>query len=407
MDLDRSRSVARGVGGIFLLSGALAVLSCAPSREEPAEPGNTMSSRSPLPGILLGQPLGGGLVLSGGLSPCAEGAVHALDLVHRFLSLRAPLSPPGALEGARIDERSFTFQVELTEDLDPPAAVDAWPYSDARVWQVVRCDRFNYYNESFGRSVTRRDPYPYGEVDPTHLEYFRPSAPVYRLEPPPDPEGRWTWDSVPHLDPGFVNRLPLARIARPLNAPDELEEVVDFLYQIGRIPLAGFNQRGELVRRDVLIGGDAWIVEDQVRWIVYDDALPPGGQLNPPSEAVLQHVVIYEEASGRLAHYSLPDSESDRDHPHVRVSSPGEGLVLGGRIIRPLILRGTVAHGREILSRERMEWTSDRDGRIAEGLGAIISADQLSPGDHEITFRACDLHMQCAEDSVRIRVEER
>lgn len=390
------------IGRLLSVAVVLSAFSCETNHCEPGKTGNGNDPRQRLPGLLLGQPLHGGATAgrSGGLSPCAENEDHARRLVGLFLSVPSAPYSPEALSAASVAEHPFIFEVDFPAGSDFPTKPEQRGYQDGRGWQVVRCARFDYYNQAFGLSVQRWEPYPYAGVDPAHLKFFQQVDGISS-----DPGRPATKDSVAHLDPSFVNGLPLAKSARPVEGLGELHEVVDFLYQVGRIPLEGFNQEGELVRREALDLGDVLIVEDLVRWVVHDDVLPPGGRLDPPSEKMLLHVVIYATASRQLAHYQLPDPESRRDRPHVRLVSPGGGFALGAR--RPLVLRGAVAHGREILSPKRMEWISDRDGLIATGLGASLSAGELSIGDHEITFRVCDLQARCDEDTVRIRVQER
>lgn len=86
--------------------------------------------------------------------------------------------------------------------------------------------------------------------------------------------------------------------------------------------------------------------------------------------------------------------------PTATIDSPADGAVLGAEVA----LLGTASDPEDDhFPAERLTWTSDLDGRLADGL---VSLNFLSPGLHHITFTVTDSGGRIDEASVAIHVQD-
>lgn len=433
---DRARCTA-GLVGTWLLA-ALVLVACEPPDDLPGALATGTDAPAvgdppaPLEGMRLGQPLGaGGAALPpGGLMPCARDPGHARELLERFFSV---VRQPGLSEEERawreesglppvvrtrfepevirraqvIDTIPFLYRIELDTVPEPFAEDDATRYPYLAVWYSIRCSDLEYFNTWFGEGVDEATPYPFGDLDADHLEVWELPAETAPRGVAVEGEPGTAADTMTAVTAEYVNGLPLARTARELADADELSELADLLYRLERIPMSGFNQGGQWLSRDVEEREHAWVIRDRIEWTVWDDQVVPGQDLPPPHVFELVHVIIYEPASRRVAHYRWTNEDGPEEGPTVGIVRPGEGRVVGEGSPRALRLQARVAHGGEILDPDRMEWRSDRDGRLALGLRARLAEEGLSPGEHRITFQACDRQGRCSEDHVNIQVRPR
>jgi len=371
-----------------------------PSAEGSADPPN--DARTPLHGYLVGPPqsippLG---LPPRGVHPCAEDPAEARERLSRFFTAaqslaerttpfetRDPQIRVDALEeaiaSARVSVLPFTFRIELEHIEEAFAEELRGAYEHLDRWFVLRCDVFDYINSAYGLTfhpVT--DPFEAPASDRAVLKY--------------------------------------AQLSRPLPGLDELEQIVDFLYKIGRIPLRGFNQGGELVGRTSFSEEGIHVVEDTVRWTVFDDAVVPDKPPTPPREETWVHVVLYDQASSEIAHTAFivgePEHAGDvfvfrdlevgldlivvdqieADRPHAVIRVPREGTVFTDRQ-RRVSFRGVASHARDMLLPEHMRWISDRDGFLGHGPTVNIDFADLSSGPHRLTFRVCDNSDRCVD----------
>jgi hypothetical protein len=80
--------------------------------------------------------------------------------------------------------------------------------------------------------------------------------------------------------------------------------------------------------------------------------------------------------------------------PAVRIAAPADGAVLAFR--SPVLFRGEATDAEDAaFPQERLQFTSSRDGALtgtanAQATSLEVSTDALSPGAHQISFRAID-----------------